>query len=140
MTSITTKGRNVSICEKFLSKNELNTISTIICDTLKECINSQIFIEYSLVKALQENGLLCRKNYMKGFHYGSDDDMFSGEQPFNFVDCDYIVFLVNNCTDYMQVSYFNNEERTLKYVHYLQSASNIVFISEDLTQESNLNP
>lgn len=137
MTSVTTKGRNFSICEKFLNTDELSTIPTIICDTLKECINSQIFIEYSLVVALQKNGLLRRENYMKGFHYGNDDDMFSGEQPFDFVGCDCVVFLVFNCTNYMQVSYFTNKDKTIKYTHYLQGANNIVFISEDVTQKSN---
>ena len=140
MTSVITKGRNVSICEKFLSKDELSTISTIICDTLKECINSQIFIELSLVEALKKSGLLCRRNYMKGFHYGDNNDMFYGEQPFKFVNSDCIIFLVSNSKGYMQVSEFRTKGKSINYTHYIQGISNVVFISEEVTQESSENP
>lgn len=128
MTSVT-KGRNVSICEKFLRKDEFNELSEFIYETLKECMNSQIFIECSIVETLVKNDLLYRKNYMKYFHYGNNDDMFSGEQTFDFVGSKGTIFLVDNSKGYMQVSYFNRED--IEYTHYMQGMQQIVFIYED---------
>lgn len=128
MTSVT-KGRNVSIYEKPLERNEYNKLSELIHEILKDCINSQIFIENSIVGMLQRNGLLYRVNYAKNFHYGYSDDMFNGEQPFDFAGNNGTIFLVANCKGYMQVSYFRRKD--ISYVHYMHGIQQIVFIYEN---------
>ena len=121
-------GRNSLYVEK-LKKGEFNRLSDFIYKELKQDKDTQIFIENSIVNALEREGLLCRKNYMKGYHYGYRDDMFSGEQPFDFTDGKGKIFLVSNCKEYMQVSYFRRED--IDYIHYLQEMKNIILIHKD---------
>lgn len=40
-----------------------------------------------------------------------------------------MIFLVGNCTGYMQVSYFHRED--IEYTHYLQGMKQIIVIHED---------
>lgn len=127
-----TLGRN-SLCEKKLKKDEFNQLSDFIYEELKIDMDSQIFIENSIVETLEKNDLLRRQNYLKGFHYGYHDDMFGGEEPFDFTDEKGKIFLVRNCTGYMQVSYFQRKD--VKYTHYLQGMKKIIVIHEDNIEE-----
>ena len=124
-----TKGLNVSICEKILKNRDFDELSNFIYDTLKECMDSQIFIVNSIVSTLKSNDLLYKKNYTKGFHYEHDNNMFSRERPFDFVGGKCSIFFLDNCEGYMQVSYFHKED--IEYVNYIHGMRQIVFIYEN---------
>ena len=55
--------------------------------------------------------------------------MFGMERPYTFAVDHSIIFLVDNCSDYAQVSYFRKEN--MKYTHYLQGIKQIIFIYEE---------
>ena len=124
-----TKGRNVLIYERSFKKEEFKEISNFIYGILRKCKDSQIYIEDCIIDSLKKDHLLWAENYIKEFHYGDPEDMFGVERPYKFAVDHSIMFLVDNCSDYAQVSYFRKED--MKYTHYLQGIKQIIFIYEE---------
>lgn len=124
-----TKGRNVVIYEKSFKKEEFNEISNFIYEILRKCKDSQIYIEDIIIDSLKKGHLLWAENYVKESHYGDSEDMFGVERSYTFAVDHSIMFLVDNCSDYTQVSYFRKED--MKYTHYLQGIKQIIFIYEE---------
>ena len=124
-----TKGRNVVIYEMSFKKEEFKEISNFIYEILKKSKDSQIYIEECAVRSLRKSGLLCAQNYSKGSHYGDSDDMFGVERTYDFTNDQSRIFLADNSSDYVQVSYFRKED--MEYTHYVQGIKQVVFIYEE---------
>ena len=124
-----TKGRNILIYERSFKKEEFKEISNVIYEILKKCKDSQIYIEDCIINSLKKDHLLWAENYIKESHYGDSEDMFGVERTYTFAVDHSRMFLVDNCNDYAQVSYFRKED--IKYTHYLQGIKQIIFIYEE---------
>ena len=128
MVTIIKEGRTITTNENFLKKEEFDKLSTLIYGVLKDCIDSQIFIENSIIEKMIDDNIILQQNYAKGFHYGGGD-MLQGESTYDFKDRKSRIDLMSNCKGYKQVVLFRRVD--MDYQHYLQGIKQVVFFNED---------
>lgn len=115
---------NLTFVKAFFNKDEYVKISKFIYETLDDEIDSQIFVEDSIVKELKKSDILKSRNYETGYHYEGSDDPNGVEKTYDFNGSQ--IYLVHNCKGYFQVSYFASTG--IKYTHYKMGMKQVVII------------
>ena len=125
------KTRSVSVTEIMIDKEDLINIGEIIYGLLKKSKSCQIFLAANIYESLVSQDILIPQNYIKGFHYGGDDDMFGIERPYDVMNskrCTFAeLYFASNCDDYAQVTYFYKNK--LEYTHYMEKMKKIYIIT-----------
>ena len=119
--------------KKEISISNIYELSTIIKDTLIQCMDTQIFISNTLFKRLfveNKNSIIWEEAVLNGVQYCDkvekaficviNDNNTTKAMQMNFV---------SNCLEYMHLTYFAS--KGILYRHYLKGMKIILIINTD---------
>ena len=123
---------NITFKEITLNVKKVEQLADIIEEELKQCIDTQIFIEKDFLLEIKQNNVehhIFYHNFMEsGFHYLDDSEIKYGfHKDHASSELNAQIHFVRNCSGYLQICLFSSK-KIKRYIHYYHDMKQIIII------------